>query len=366
MKRIGTAFLSLFLTLMLAACSGPPPQESELLETPAPTEQAAGQIYLYGEMHSVERILEEELRLWSEYYHNQGMRHLFVEYPYYTAEYLNLWMQAEDDAILDQLFEDWAGTAGGTQCVKEFYQAMKQDCPETVFHGTDVGHQYYTTGERYLAYLREQGMEDSEQYRLTQEAIEQGKRYYGKGTQYDDVYRENTMVENFIRAFDQLDQENIMGIYGSAHTFPDGLNHTGEVPCMTTQLKEHYGDVVHAESLRLLVAEDMDPIRMDTITIDGTDYQASYFGTQDLTGFPGYAYREFWRLEDAYSDFQDAPLSGDVLPYDNYPMLVEEGQIFVIDYTKADGSVQRVYYRSDGTTWNELPTTVEFLPEEAD
>lgn len=371
MKRIGTAFLSLFLVLALAACSAPSPQESPqqtsaLSEVMTPPGQESGQIYLYGEYHGVDRILEKELELWSEYYHNYGMRHLFVESPYYTAEYLNLWMQAEDDTILNQIYTDWEGTAAHNPDILAFYQTLKQDCPETVFHGTDVGHQYDTTGERYLAYLREQGMENSEQYRLAQEAVEQGKRYYGKGIQHDDVYRENTMAENFIRAHEQLDQkENIMGIYGAAHTGLDDMDYTGQVSCMATQLKEFFGDAIHSEDISWM-AKDIEPERIDTITVNGTDYQASYFGTQDLTGFKDYSYREFWRLEDAYSDFQEAPLSGDVLPYDNYPMLIEEGQVFVIDHTKTDGSVQRMYFRSDGTTWNGLPTTVEFLPEEAD
>ena len=33
----------------------------------------------------------------------------------------------------------------------------------------------------------------------------------------DDIYRENKMTENFIRAFDALDGKKIMGIYGASH-----------------------------------------------------------------------------------------------------------------------------------------------------
>ena len=50
---------------------------------------------------------------------------------------------------------------------------------------------------------------------LAQEAIEQGKFFYEHS---DDVYRENKMAENFIREFDRLTGENVMGIYGGAHT----------------------------------------------------------------------------------------------------------------------------------------------------
>ena len=44
-------------------------------------------------------------------------------------------------------------------------------------------------------------------------------------------------------------------------------------------------------------------------------------------------------------------------------MKIEEGQIFVIDYIKTDGSVIREYYRFDGYEWNGVPTTQEFRVE---
>ena len=319
-------------------------------------EDMSGQIFLYGEHHSVERILEEELQLWHTYYHEQGMRHLFVELPYYTAEFLNIWMQSDSDDILDQLYDDLQGTAGGTQETKVFYQRIKEEYPETIFHGTDVGHQYHTTGARYLTYLESVGQKDSEAYILTQEAIKQGKYYY-RNTDNDYAYRENMMVENFIREFDKLGSENIMGIYGAVHTYPDYFDPTGTVSCMAAQLAEYYGAVLHTEDLSLL----RQPIRVDTIEVGGKTYEASYFGEMDLTSFSAeYLFREYWRLENAYDDFKDCPITGNVLPYDNYPMAIEAGQVFVIDFTKTDGSVERVYFRSDGNTWNNLPSTGEF------
>lgn len=52
-----------------------------------------GEIYLYGEEHSKQSILDKELSIWGEYY-EKGMRDLFVEFPYTDAQFLNLWMQA--------------------------------------------------------------------------------------------------------------------------------------------------------------------------------------------------------------------------------------------------------------------------------
>lgn len=49
------------------------------------------------------------------------------------------------------------------------------------------------------------------------------------------------------------------------------------------------------------------------------------------------------------------------MPYNNYPMQIEEGQVFVIDYTKTDGTVIREYHRSDGYIWNGMLATEEFV-----
>ena len=227
------------------------------------------------------------------------MRHLFVELPYYSAEYLNLWMQSDSNVIFDEIYSDWTGTASHTAANKEFYEKIKIQCPETIFHGTDVGHQYYTTGKRFLKYLQSNNLEESEQYELTQDAIEQGKYYYGNS---DDVYRENIMVENFIREFNRLSGKSIMGIYGSAYTGLEVMNYTNDIPCMANQLKEYYGDVISSENLALIVdvIEEIAPSRVDTIQVNGKDYEALYFGKQDLSGlFEGYSYREYWRLENA-------------------------------------------------------------------
>lgn len=343
----------LIIISLLSACLNIPTQN----DISAPPLQPHGQVYLYGEQHGVDKILDKEFELWSEYYHNESMRHLFVELPYYTAEFLNKWLKSDSDDILDEVYTDWEGTAVHNPNIKDYYKKIKSQCPETIFHGTDVGHQYDTTGERFLEYLQKNNLEDSEQYLLAKDAIEQGKHYYEHS---DDVYRENKMSHNFIREFDKLSSESVMGIYGTAHTGLDAMDFTNSVPCMAKQLKKRYGDVIHSEDLAGL-AKDIDPYRTDTIKIDGKDYEASYFGKEDMTGFSEhYVTREFWRLENAYDDLKDRSKTGDVLPYNNYPMLIEKGQVFVIDCTKTDGSIIRKYYRSDGHVWKSMPSTEEF------
>lgn len=334
--------------------------KTSVVETTESQEDPSGEIYLYGELHSNEEIIKKEFELWKDYYHNGGLRHLFLESPYYTAEYLNLWMQAEDDEILDEIYDDWEGSAAHNPYLKEFYQKIKEQCPETVFHGTDVGHQYETTGKRYLNYLKENQLENSRQYSLAQECIEQGKYYYGNS---DHAYRENKMAENFIRFFDALNGESVMGIYGGAHIGIESMDYsTQSVPSMANQLFDSYGDALHSEDLTW-IKEDIDPVRMDTITVAGKEYEAAYFGKEDLTGVQDFSYREFWRLENAYDDFKNRPKTGDVLPYNNYPMLIETEQVFILELGKTDGSVVRAYYRSDGNQWQGMAVTEAFKTE---
>jgi hypothetical protein len=219
--------------------------------------KSSKKIYLYGEKHGVKKIMDKEFELWHEYYNNKNMRHLFVELPYYTAEFLNIWMKSDSDEILDELYNDWIGTALYNPYTKEFYKKIKSNCPETIFHGTDVGHQYDTTGQRFLKYLEENNLKDSEKYRLAHEAVKQGKYYYENS---DDVYRENKMVENFIREYDALNGECIMGIYGNAHTSLDAMDFTDSVPCMANQLKDIYKDIIYSEDLSWLAMNPFERI----------------------------------------------------------------------------------------------------------
>ena len=237
----------LLLVLLLLGCGNTTETNDrvESLDSPAAT-HALGQIYLYGERHGANSCLIMELRYWKQHY-DEGMRDLFVELPYYSAQFLNLWMLEDDDEILDALFEDWEGTAAHSQRVYDCYKQLKQDCPETVFHGIDVGHGYASTGERYLQYLSEHGYsEDSEEYHLTLRSIDQGKEW---AQERNHAWRENTMAENFILEYERLNGADVMGIFGAAHTEIGALNVTGETPSFASQLYQQFGDAVHSQDL---------------------------------------------------------------------------------------------------------------------
>ena len=96
-------------------------QQQAEIDAPAQSGQSIGNIYLFGEVHGVEAILNRELELWNDYYHNHNLRHLFIEYGYCNAEFLNLWMQSDSDDILDSLYRDWAGSSAHNPNIKNFF-----------------------------------------------------------------------------------------------------------------------------------------------------------------------------------------------------------------------------------------------------
>ena len=278
MKKLASLFAALVLMLALAA--------------PGAAAAQTGRIYLYGETHADPACLEQELAAWDGHYHELGMRDLLIEVPSYTAQFMNLWMKAEDDAILSRLFEDWEGTAMHDQKIWDFYKSIKEQCPETVFHGFDVGHQYNTTGTRYLIGLALTGQMGSADWDETQQTIEQGKQYYQTG---DDVYRENIMAENLARIFESLPMgASVMVITGSAHSNLYALDYnTGTVPCMAGQLRQRYGAALQARNLSAPVSYTRAG-DTELVAPGGVDSTAVCLGEQDLTVLaPGARARAF-------------------------------------------------------------------------
>ena len=200
-------------------------------------------IRLYGEAHGAKMYYDIELDLWKGYY-DEGYRDLFVELPYYSAEFLNVWMKEDSDELIDMFFEEIEGTQSGNEYYNEFFHEIKVQCPETVFHGTDVGHQYDTTGARYLNYLKGHDLADSDNYKKAEECIRQGKEYRSDDSPHNGMseIREKYMISNFIDAYSSVGGK-IMGIYGGYHT---QLNNP---ELMAGRLKEHYGDIISSVNL---------------------------------------------------------------------------------------------------------------------
>ena len=315
-------------------------------------EEEVREIFLYGEGHGIELILNKEFQIWKSYYDERGMRDLFVELPFYTSELLNIWMTEDNDEILDYIYDSIDNTQGHFPAFKDFYRRIKTECPETVFHGTDVGHFYDTMGAEYLTYLEENSLLDSENYSLAQEVMKQGEIFYSSKDMFE--YREKKMVENFVRAYDSLENKDIMGIYGGFHTdlvYEDN---------MISYLNTYYEDSIFSNDLSNINLYTQ-PIRIEKIQVGDREYEASYFGMVNLSKtFPELKTRKFWRLENTGRDFDKVTLTGDKLPYNNYPMPVEEGQVFVIEYESKDGGLRTEYYKADGSEFDGLPSTANF------
>ena len=143
---------------------------------------------------------------------------------------------------------------------------------------------------------------------------------------------------------------------------------------MAGQLKENYGENLHTAFMEDLVGENFPtlsqlelPAEGETRTFDlgGKTYSAVCIGWQDIRELTGgqYLARVFWQLEEgAFADFESARTTGAVLPYENFPVPVEEGQVFAADYIMFTGGTVRYYLRADGTLWEGVETTVGFWP----
>ena len=338
--------LFLFAAVLLFGCAkSPDPQPAS-----APPKQDV-KICLYGEWHADPVCTARELELWGEHY-AEGVRHLFIEASYFGAEYLNLWMRAEDDEILEQLYRDWGNALAHSEETLRFYRSIKEQYPETVFHGIDVGHQYSTTGQRYLGYLESAGLRDSEAYTLTKENINQRIEFNYRGLKNEtegDAYREQCMAENFIREYDKLNGERIVGIFGAAHATTsdqlEGAYAPGTVT-MAMMLEDRYGVQIRSinlsqEAYRSFVTE--------TVIVNGKEYDAECYGKYDFGGKYGYLYWEFRRVKDAYADLKDCPTTGETFRYSDFPLPIETGQVYALDTAYTDGTVTRQFFRTDGT-----------------
>ena len=114
---------------------------------------------------------------------------------------------------------------------------------------------------------------------------------------------------------------------------------------------------------REFILDYLKPIRTDKMYVGEKEYSASYFGEQDMAYWSDYAIkREFWRLEDTGGIFEKCEMKREVLPYNNYPPIkIDIGQVFIIDYHTKDGGIDRKYYIADGTVWQDMPSTREFI-----
>lgn len=308
-----------------------------------PEEKLRPWIFLVGERHGKSAYIEEEFEQWRYYYEEFGFRHMMVEQGYCSAQVLNLWMAAEDDEILEIWFANVEGTLSHVPETLEFYRKIKEFCPETVFHGTDVEHQCTTTGQWYMNYLEEQGLGDTEEYQLAHEMMEQARTYYEK--RQDIEFREQCMVDNFIREYESLGREPVWGVYGSAHVDGRISWPSEDVLYMTYQLRERYGDLIVCWDI--LDLTQFGNRAVQTIEIHGKEYIARQISRVEAAkkGLEE-QYREYWRLEDpaAFASWK----TGEEYLKLAQCNVMRLGDVIFCQVGKSDGTVEEAVYRCDG------------------
>ena len=92
------------------------------------------------------------------------------------------------------------------------------------------------------------------------------------------------------------------------------------------------------------------------VTLNGKEYTAVNLGASQGM--------QFWQVLDAYEDVKDLPKTVHSFRCANYPCSVENGEVFIIDTTLQDGTVERRYYRADDLEQARTPVTVGFTVEE--
>ena len=391
MKRFLSILLCIVMVFGLCACAGGPfsplppegdaaaadPTEApEPAETPEPatvpeeaapaeTEKPEGMIYLYGEFHYSPNCMEQELEAWGKMYEN-GARHLFMEYSpawtrldslfisgdYDTIDEIESFIYASTDGD-DEAGNEVSSTEGAAESLilRYFFLTIKERYPETILHGIDIEHQFDSIGAGYLAYLESIGEEDSEEYARELLACEQGKTTHIND---DYAFRENCMVENFVYELEKLDTQDIMGIFGAAHTGLGQMNYTpsGEgatVYNMATQLAERYGERVVSTELSPRKTSGSKPDPIGPLTVNGKTYETAYVAEHDYSAWATtYKHVVYWRLKDSYDDFKDSTFSGELDPF----LSVLDSQhfinysVYMAECTKWDGSVEHIYFIS--------------------
>jgi|GEM_PF-2925920 len=131
----------------------------------------------------------------------------------------------------------------------------------------------------------------------------------------------------------------------------------GEIP--DTEITPPIGEVPDTG-----ITPPIGEIPSTTMNIGGTTYNVTFLGEMELN-LPNvdFVSRTFYRVENAYNDFSGNPTTGNVLPFDNFPVAVDVNQVFAVVYVRADGSTETQFYRSSGLVWNDRPSTEEFLLE---
>ena len=226
--------------------------------TRIPTKKS-GQVFIYGEHHGDQGVLEEELKIWDNYYNNYGFRHLIVEWSAYHAEMLNTYINSKDDEIWNNLYKNLVkqGANASSIHVYNFYKTIKYKYPETILHGIDVT-SVNTNPEGVANEALYYGWICESQYDKVLESLKQSEIYYLKEDLYKKrEYRELTLGRNFMKVLTSLKGENVMDICGNAHSVRNGYRvDLLNVPIMSNIVYRSIGENLYEEDLASFANHD--------------------------------------------------------------------------------------------------------------
>ena len=325
-----------------------------------------GQVFLYGEAHNDKGIKEEESRTRDYYYNELGYRDMLIEFHPIFANHFNYYVKYGDDNYIHNLFNKITDFAPmKTYSNLNFYKLIKKKYPETFFHGVDIASLYYDSNPIIKTYS-DLGLITDLDY--VYDCNKYSQFYYKNYmTEEGEIFREAKLAENILRIKSYLGNKNLVGFFGDAHISKDGGNfYFPHKPNMGNFLNRNLGFNYYAESLLPFKDGVNDYIvqELPIVHFDFSEYEMTYLGLQDISGWSDkYVLRKFYRIEKAYNKCLVFPLTGEVLPYNNYPIEVNEKEVFMIDYYDKKGNKTTRFYRSDpGVEYNGLPATAGFIP----
>ncbi len=112
------------------------------------------------------------------------------------------------------------------------------------------------------------------------------------------------------------------------------------------ELEEGYLEILNSKKNGFKLSSD----NTASFTLFGKTYSAQYCGTSDIKGIRDFKTRKIFRLLDAYEDLVNYQ-AFDYLPDDNYPMEINAGEVYRIEYLRTDGTGYVEYMRSDNNSY---------------
>lgn len=173
-------------------------------------------------------------------------------------------------------------------------------------------------------------------------------------------FRENEMANNLIRVIDQL-KRSVTGIFGTAHTEAGQTAWRADISNMITLVNWHYMSDIQGINL----VKDVNGLnyKEGTVILAGKNYKTREYETVNFPDGSNFKSQKFTLVEDAYDDFKSLPRTGDYLPVKQYPVLTQNGQVYIIETIKSDGSIVKMIHATDGGMLNNESVSYGFQIE---